>query len=97
VRSVKGVTDVDNQIQVLPVSPMDEQTRMAEFRAIYEYPSLQRYGVGSLKAIHIIVDNGHVTLVGTVDSQADKDTAGIRANGVPGVFSVTNNLAVPAK
>jgi len=97
VKSVKGVTDLDDQIQVLPLSPMDEQTRMAEFRAIYNYPSLQRYGVGWQKPIHIIVDNGHVTLVGTVDSQADKDTAGIRANGVPGVFSVTNNLTVQAQ
>jgi hyperosmotically inducible periplasmic protein len=93
-KGVKGVTQVVDKIQVLPPSPMDDQTRQAEFHAIYDFPSLQRYGVGALKAIHIIVNNGHVTLVGTVDSKADADTANIRANSVPGVFSVTNQLTV---
>ncbi|MGB6199601.1 MAG: BON domain-containing protein [Candidatus Acidiferrales bacterium] len=93
-KGVSGVTQVVNKIQVLPLSPMDDQTRQAEFHAIYDYPSLQRYGLGSLHAIRIIVDNGHVTLVGIVNSKTDSDTASIRANGVPGVFSVTNNLVV---
>jgi len=73
---------------------MDDQIRRAEFRAIYSFPSLQRYGDMAVAAIHIIVDNGHVTLEGVVDSEADKDTAGIRANTVPNVFAVTNNLRV---
>jgi osmotically-inducible protein OsmY len=75
---------------------MDDQTRQAEFHAIYDYPSLSRYGLGSYHAIRIIVNNGHVTLYGTVDSKADADTANIRANGVPNVFSVTNLLTVQA-
>jgi hyperosmotically inducible protein len=93
-KGVKGVTQVVDKIEVLPLSPMDDQTRQAEYHAIYDYPSLQHYGLGSYHAIRIIVDNGHVTLVGTVDSKADYDTANIRANSVPGVFSVTNNLVV---
>lgn len=93
-KSVKGVTRVVDKIQVLPPSPMDDQTRQAEYHAIYDFPSLQHYGGGTYHAIHIIVDNGHVTLYGTVDSKGDYDTANIRANGVPNVFSVTNDLTV---
>jgi hyperosmotically inducible protein len=94
VKKLEGVESVDNQIVVLPPSPMDDQTRMAEFRSIYGFPSLQSYNVGNLHSIHIIVNGGHVTLEGVVRNQADKDVANIRANGVPGVFSVTNNLQV---
>lgn len=94
VKHIEGVQSVDNQIKVLPPSPMDFRIRMAEFRAIYGFPSLQKYDLGTIKPIRIIVENGHVTLDGVVDSQADKDTAGVRANGVPGVFSVKNNLQV---
>jgi hyperosmotically inducible periplasmic protein len=94
VKGVKGVTQVVDKIQVLPPSPMDDQTRTAEYHAIYDFPSLSHYGLGSYHAIRIIVNNGHVTLVGTVDSKADADTANVRANGVPGVFSVTNQLTV---
>ena len=95
-KGVKGVTQVVDKIEVLPLSPMDDQTRQAEFHAIYDYPSLSRYGLGSYHAIRIIVNNGHVTLYGTVNSKADADTANIRANGVPNVFSVTNLLTVQA-
>jgi hypothetical protein len=95
-KGVKGVTQVVDKIQVLPLSPMDDQTRQAEYHAIYDYPSLSHYGLGSYHAIRIIVNNGHVTLYGTVDSKADADTANIRANGVPNVFSVTNDLTVSA-
>jgi hypothetical protein len=95
-KNVKGVTQVVDKIEVLPLSPMDDQTRQAEFHAIYDYPSLSRYGLGSYHAIRIIVNNGHVTLYGTVNSKADADTANIRANGVPNVFSVTNLLTVQA-
>lgn len=94
VKSLEGVTEVVNQIQVLPPSPMDDRIRHAEFRAIYGFPALSRYAEGAIPQIHIVVDNGHVTLTGIVDNQADKDMAGLRANTVPGVFSVTNNLRV---
>jgi hyperosmotically inducible protein len=94
VKGIEGVQSVDNRIQVLPLSPMDDQIRRAEFQAIYSFPSLQRYADMAVPPIHIIVDNGHVTLEGVVDSEADKDAAGIRANSVPNVFAVTNNLRV---
>jgi osmotically-inducible protein OsmY len=94
VKHVEGVEKVDNQIEVLPLSPMDNEIRRQEFVAIYGYPSLQKYAMPVIKPIRIIVKNGHVTLEGVVDSEADKNTAEIRAKGVPGVFSVTNNLQV---
>ena len=94
VKHIEGVENVNDQIEVLPVSPMDHQIRLAEYRAIYSNPILSRYGLGSYQSIHIIVKNGHVTLEGTVDNQEDKNTANLAANGVPNVFSVTNNLVV---
>jgi len=89
-----GVKDVVDDIQVDPLSPMDNGTRLAEYRAIYGFPSLNKYAIDPAKTIRITVQNGNVELDGVVDSQADKDTAGIRANAVPGVFSVKNNLQV---
>jgi len=94
VRGIEGVEEVDNQIEVLPPSPNDDRLRRALFRAIYGYGPLEKYSLGVIKPIRIIVKGGHVTLEGVVDSQADKDAVGIRANGVPGTFSVTNNLQV---
>ena len=94
VKHIEGVEEVDNQIEVLPVSSFDDQIRRAELREIYSFPSLQRYGMGTIPGIHIIVNNGHVTLEGMVDNQMDKNLAGLRANSVPNVFSVTNNLRV---
>jgi len=94
VKRIEGVKEVDNQIEVLPVSPMDDHIRRQMIHAIYSFPSLQRYGMGVIPGIHIIVKNGNVTLEGAVSNQSDKDAANIRANGVPGVFSVTNNLRV---
>jgi len=94
VKHIEGVDKVDNQIEVLPLSPIDNHLRLRLFRAIYGYPALQRYALGVQKPIRIIVKNGHVTLEGVVDSDGDRNIAGIRANGVPGVFSVTNNLQV---
>jgi osmotically-inducible protein OsmY len=67
---------------------------MELYRSIYGYPSLEKYALGVQKPIRIIVKNGHVTLEGVVDNEADKNLAGMRANGVPGIFSVTNNLQV---
>ena len=94
VKHIEGVDRVDNQIQVLPLSPMDDQSRLAVYRAIYGHPGLDRYALQAVPPIHIIVDSGKVTLEGSVATQADKDLAYIRANGVAGVFSVVNNLRV---
>ncbi len=94
VKRVEGVQGVTNNIEVLPLSPFDNRIRMATYRAIFSYAGLYRYAMGANPSIHIIVDNGHVTLVGVVSNQMDKNLAGIRANSVPGVFSVTNNLQV---
>ena len=94
VKSIEGVTEVVNQIQVLPPSPMDDGIRRAEYRAIYGFADLWKYAMGALPPVHIVVDNGRVTLYGVVDSEADKNLIGLRANTVPGVFSVTNNLIV---
>ncbi|PYT16988.1 MAG: transport-associated protein [Acidobacteria bacterium] len=94
VKKIEGVEKVDNQIEVLPLSPNDDRVRLAVYRAIYSKPQLQRYQLGAVPPIHIIVKNGNVTLEGVVANQGDKDVAGIAANGVPGVFSVKNNLMV---
>jgi hyperosmotically inducible periplasmic protein len=94
IKHIEGVEKVDNQIEVLPPSPMDDRLRLELFRAIYQYPALQKYELGVQKPIRIIVKNGHVTLEGVVDSDGDKNLAGLRANGVSGIFSVTNNLQV---
>lgn len=94
IKHIEGVDRVDNQIDVLPPSSMDDRLRIALFRAIYQFPGLQKYELGVQKPIRIIVKNGHVTLEGVVDSQADKDLAGVRAKTVSGSFSVTNNLQI---
>jgi hyperosmotically inducible protein len=92
VKKIEGVERVDNRIEILPASFNDDRLRRDVFNAIYRYGPLQHYGVGSNRPIHIIVNGGHVTLEGVVDRQSDKNLAGIRANGVFGVFSVQNNL-----
>jgi hyperosmotically inducible periplasmic protein len=94
VKHIEGVEKVDNHIEVLPPSPMDDGLRLQLYRAIYGFPSLQKYDMPVLKPIRILVKSGHVTLEGVVDNEADKNTAGIRANGVSGIFSVKNNLVV---
>lgn len=94
VKSIEGVERVDNQIEVLPLSNQDDRLRLSLYRAIYGYPSMNRYALPVIKPIRIIVKNGNVTLEGVVDNRADKSIAYIRANGVHGVFSVTNNLRV---
>jgi hyperosmotically inducible periplasmic protein len=97
VKRIPGVTNVVNDIKVLPLSPFDNQTRRAVYRAVFGYASLYRYAMGTQPSIRIIVDNGHVTLKGVVDNEGDKNLAYIRANAVPGVFSVTNDLRVAEK
>ena len=94
VKSIEGVAGVNNQIEVLPLSSNDDNLRRSLYRAIYGYPVLNRYALPVLKPIRIIVKNGHVTLAGIVANETDKNIANIRANGVHGVFSVTNNLNV---
>jgi len=89
-----GVKDVVDNIEVAPVSPMDDRIRLAEARAIYGAPQLNKYAIDPAKPIRITVVNGNVVLSGVVDNQGDKDVANIRANGVPGVFKVINNLQV---
>jgi hyperosmotically inducible protein len=94
VKGIEGVTKVTNDIELLPASPNDERIRRAEYRAIFGDPVLQKYSFGTVQPVHIVVKNGHVTLVGTVLNEGDKQLAGVRAKGVPGVFSVTNNLRI---
>jgi hyperosmotically inducible periplasmic protein len=96
VKGIEGVSSVDNQIEVLPLSSNDDQIRRATYRAIYGDPSLSRYGFQAVPSIHIIVKNGNVTLEGVADNATDKNLAEVRAKGVPNVFSVTNNLVVTA-
>jgi len=93
-KHIEGVEHVDNQIEVLPVSPMDDGLRRRLYRAIYGYPAFTKYEMVPQKPIRIIVKNGHVTLEGVVDNDADKNLAALRANGVANVFSVDNNLQV---
>src|SRR5262249_33606465 len=94
VKNIEGVEKVNNKIEILPPSPGDDRIRVQVARAIFSDARLFRYSMGELTRIHMIVSGGDVKLEGIVDSQVDKDTAGIRANGVPGVFSVENNLRV---
>jgi hyperosmotically inducible protein len=98
VKNIEGIGRVVNNIEVLPPSPMDDQIRRAVYRAIFGDPALARYAESAVPSIHIIVKNGHVTLVGVVDSETDKNLVNLRVNGVPNVFSVKNELVVsPSK
>jgi hyperosmotically inducible periplasmic protein len=92
--TMPGVKDVVDDIEVDPLSPMDDRTRLAVARSVYGYPTLNKYAIDPAKPIRISVQNGNVALYGTVDSQADKDTANLRASTVPNVFSVKNYLHV---
>lgn len=94
VKHIEGVEQVDNQIEVLPLSPMDNDLRRKLYVAIYGYPGFEKYAMPVVKPIRIIVKNGHATLEGVVDSEMDKNTAEIRAKSVPGIFSVTDNLQI---
>ena len=94
VSTYPGVKDVVDDIEVDPTSIMDDQTRLAVARAVYGAPTLNKYAIDPAKPIRISVQNGNVSLYGVVDSKGDKDMAYIKANGVPGVFSVKNYLQV---
>jgi hyperosmotically inducible protein len=93
VERIEGVTRVDNEIEVLPLSPIDSGIREREYRAVFSGP-LYRYAMGTLPSIHILVKNGNVTLTGVVENQSDRELAYMHANAVPGVFSVTNQLRI---
>jgi osmotically-inducible protein OsmY len=97
VSTYPGVKDVVEEIEVDPVSIMDDQIRLQVARAIYGYPSLNKYAIDPGKPIRISVQNGNVELYGVVDSKSDSDVANIRANQVPGVFSVKNHLQVASE
>jgi hyperosmotically inducible periplasmic protein len=122
VKNIEGITSVDNQIKVLPLSPMDDRVRAAVYNRIYTQPALRKYNAnqGTLAsamgpggrsfgmmaggitnnpplgfhAIHIIVNNGHVTLYGVVLNKSDSEIAGIQANSAPGAFSASNELII---
>jgi hyperosmotically inducible protein len=94
VARLEEVDSIDNQVEVLPLSPNDDQIRLATYRAIYHDSVFTRYAIRLLPPIHIIVKDGNVTLIGAVASETDKNVANILANGVPGVFSVMNDLMV---
>ena len=94
VKKIEGVERVDNEIEVLPLSPNDDRIRRAAYRQIFSRTGLERYQMGAVPPIHIIVKNGNITLVGVVDNEGDKNLAGIAANGVPGAFKVNNELTV---
>lgn len=94
VKRIAGVETVVNHIEILPVSPNDDRLRHALFLSIYRFAPLERYALQAVPPIHIIVKNGNATLVGVVATEADKNAAGLRANSVPGVFSVKNELQV---
>lgn len=95
VQHIPGVASVTNQVKVLPLSPMDNQLRQRIARAIYSDPVLSRYAVQAIPPIHIIVDNGHVTLDGVVNNDLEKQVAGLRASTTGlGFGPVINNLRV---
>ena len=94
VEHLEGVTRVVNEIEVLPLSPNDDRLRLAVYRAVYGHPALNRYALQALAPIRIVVKNGNVTLEGAVGNELERAVANVRANGVAGVFSVTNHLRV---
>jgi hyperosmotically inducible protein len=94
VKDIEGVEKVNNNIEVLPLSPNDDRIRLAAYRAIYGHTALNRYAIQAVPPIHIIVNNGNITLEGVVANEADKNIANIQARSVPGAFNVTNNLRV---
>src|SRR5262245_17331557 len=94
VARIAGVDRVVNNIEVLPLSSFDAGIRARTYRAVFSRGGLYRYAMGANPSIHIIVDNGHVTLEGVVSNKMDSQLAYMAASGVPGVFSVTNNLRV---
>lgn len=94
VQQVEGVGSVTNNIEVLPLSPNDDRIRLAVYRAIYGSSALSRYSLQPVPSIHIIVKNGQVSLEGVAANEMDRNIANMRAHGVPGVFSIAQNIVV---
>jgi len=94
IERIQGVSHVVNNIEVLPLSPFDDSIRIRTYRSLFRAGGLFRYAMGTNPSIHIVVKNGHVTLEGVVSTIGDSRLAYITANGVPGVFSVTNHLRI---
>jgi hyperosmotically inducible protein len=94
VKGIEGVERVVNHVEVLPLSPMDDEIRLAAYRAIYGNASLNRYALAAVPSVHIIVKNGNVTLEGVVATEMDRNLAEMQAKSVANVFGVTNNLRV---
>jgi osmotically-inducible protein OsmY len=94
VEHLEGVEGVINNIEILPLSPDDDRIRLGCYRAIFMNEAMRKYAIEPVPSIHIIVKNGHVTLMGFVESEMDKQIATVQANGVHGAFSVTNKLQV---
>jgi hyperosmotically inducible protein len=92
VARINGVERVVNNIEVLPLSSFDDSVRVSTYRTLFRTGGLYRYAMGANPSIHIVVKGGHVTLEGVVSNEADSQLAYMAARGVPGVFSVTNNL-----
>jgi hyperosmotically inducible protein len=97
IKRIEGVEKVVNRIEILPLSPSDDALRLSLYRAIYGHTALQTLAVRAVPPIHIVVENGNVTLEGVVATEMQKNIAGIQANGVAGVFSVQNNLRVEGR
>ncbi len=94
VKDIEGIQKITNNIEVLPLSPNDDRIRREAFRTVYGHTALNRYSYGAVPPIHIIVNNGKITLEGVVANEGDKNIANIQANSVSGAFGVTNNLRV---
>jgi osmotically-inducible protein OsmY len=94
VAGIPGLVSLDNELKVLPLSTFDDGLRAQIARAIYRDPVLSRYGIQVVPPIHIIVDNGHVTLTGVVNTELEKEVAGMRANSSLSFGPVTNDLRV---
>lgn len=97
VKHIEGIKEIDNQVKVLPLSSFDDRIRLGVYRALFRNDMLSRYSLGAMPSIHIIVENGDVALEGSVATDAERNVAGMMANGVSGVFSVQNNLRVDRK
>jgi len=93
-KRVEGVRRVQNQIEILPVSPTDDEIRRAVYTAIYSQNGFERYRIRAVPPVHIIVKNGSVALEGVVGTKLELAQVKTAANSVPGVFSVKNNVHI---
>ncbi len=92
VKNVAGVTRVNDNIEVLPLSPFDNGIRIRAYNAIFGYPALSRYAINARPPIHIVVKNGNITLAGVVNNELDRKLVYSRIRSLPGAFTITNDL-----